>query len=264
MTDLEAAWVATGSRPMTPNPHLTDARQLQEGIVITSDITKGRRTIMGRTIRGLVVGFGMTLVLGAPVAAGTSDSRYFERGHTAFASNEVCQASPDSDVVTCRALGIQVFSGRRGGTDPATRFTGYELNLSMSKTKSNEETGQILGQRFQDAHVVNSDALRVAFDGLRGASVEGTLRVTVTRCSRRGDCETSNRRIELDLDWTARPGPASESFSYYRQNDDGCEFTFTQTRRARDARMVGLIDGSMERAPGQLSWSDSQATSVCG
>lgn len=263
MTDLEAAWVAPGLDRWRPNPHLTAAQQLQEGIVITSDITKGRRTIMGRTFRGLVVGLGMTLVLGAPVAAGTSDSRYFERGHTAFASNEVCQASPDSDVVTCRALGIQVFSGRRGGTDPATRFTGYHFSLSMSKRTVNQEAVETVRSRDQRAEVTNSDALRVTFDGLRGYSVEGSLMVRVRRCES-GHCETSRRRIELDLDWTAGRDPASELFEYRRSNRDGCEFTSTFASREREARMVGLIDGSVWRAPGRLMKFDLQDTAVCG
>ncbi|MDQ3554089.1 MAG: hypothetical protein M3395_06755, partial [Chloroflexota bacterium] len=92
---------------------------------------------MGRPIRGLVVGLGLAVVLGAPAAAGTSsDSRYFERGHQAAAWKGVCRTTPDSDVTTCRSFSIQVFFGRRGGTDPETRFRGYELSVSMSKERS--------------------------------------------------------------------------------------------------------------------------------
>ncbi len=62
-------------------------------------------------------------------------------------------------------------------------------------------TGQILRQRFAIGEATNSDALRVRFDGLRSASVEGTIRVSETRCDRSGRCEDRRRRITLDLEW---------------------------------------------------------------
>ncbi|MDQ3552804.1 MAG: hypothetical protein M3395_00120 [Chloroflexota bacterium] len=230
---------------------------------MASDIDKLRRVVMGRSLRALVVGLGLALVLGAPVAAGTSDSRYFQRGHQAVAWKGVCRTAPDSDVTTCRSFSIQVFSGRRGGTDAATRFRGYELSVSMSKERSNNVTGELLGSRVENGSVANSDALRVRFDELRGASVEGTIRVQVQSCPRRGECVEGHRKMALDLDWTARPGPASDSFTYSRYNDAGCEYTYTETRRARQARTVGQVDGSDMRASGWLIRSDLLTTTVC-
>ncbi len=231
---------------------------------MASGIGTLRRVVVGRSTRGLVVGLGLALVLGAPVAAGTSsDSRYFERGHQASAHRGVCRTAPDSDVTTCRNFSIQVFSGRRGGTDPETRFRGYELSVSMSKERFNQVTGQILGSRTENGSVANSAALRVRFDELRGASVEGTIRVQVQSCPRRGDCVDGHRKMALDLDWTARPGPASDSFTYSRYNDAGCEYTYTETRRARQARTVGQVDGSDVRMSGYLSTSEVLSTRVC-
>ena len=231
---------------------------------MASGIDKVRRVVMGRSTRGLVVGLGLALVLGAPVAAGTSsDSRYFERGHHAFASKGVCRSAPGSDITTCRNFSIQVFSGRRGGTDPETRFRGYELSVSMSKERFNQVTGQILGSRTENGSVANSAALRVRFDELRGASVEGTIRVQVQSCPSRGDCVDGHRKMALDLDWTARPGPASDSFTYSRYNDAGCEYTYTDTRRARRARTVGQVDDRDVRLSGWLTKSDVLITTVC-
>jgi len=231
---------------------------------MASGIGTLRRVVVGRSTRGLVVGLGLALVLGAPVAAGTSsDSRYFERGHHASAHRGVCRTAPDSDVTTCRNFSIQVFSGRRGGTDPETRFRGYELSVSMSKERYNQVTGQILGSRTENGSVANSAALRVRFDELRGASVEGTIRVQVQSCPSRGECVDSHRKMALDLDWTARPGPASDSFTYSRYNDAGCEYTYTDTRRARRARTVGQVDDRDVRLSGWLTKSDLLITTVC-
>ncbi len=84
---------------------------------------------MRRTIRSLAVGLGMTVMLGAPVSAGTSDSRYFERAHVASASNETCRASADPDFLTCEDIYVKVYSGRSGGTEPGSRFAGYTLSV---------------------------------------------------------------------------------------------------------------------------------------
>ncbi len=230
---------------------------------MASDIDMLRRVVMGRSLRGLLVGLGLVLVLGAPAAAGTSDSRYFERGLSAAANKEVCRTAPGSDVTTCRHFSIQVFSGGRGGTDPATRFRGYEARVSMSKERFNQVTGQILGSRTENGSVANSAALRVRFDELRGASVEGTIRVQVQSCPSRGDCVDGHRKMALDLDWTARPGPASDSFTYSRYNDAGCEYTYTDTRRARRARTVGQVDDWDVRLSGWLIRSDVLITTVC-
>jgi len=172
-----------------------------------------RKTVVGgRRIRSIVVGLGMTLVLGAPVAAAPlSESRFFERGHQASAHRGVCRTAPDSDITTCRYLSVQVFSGRRGGTDPATRFRGHDISVSKGRHKENHVTGQILGSRSENGHVANSESLLVRFERIRGATVEGTIRVRVQSCDRRGECVDSHRRMALDLAWTARPGPASKA-----------------------------------------------------
>jgi len=230
---------------------------------MASRIAKQKTVVVGCLIRSLVAGLGLVVLLGATVAAGTSDSRYFERGHHAFASKEVCRSAPGSDIMTCRNFSIEVFSGRRGGTDPSTRFRGYEARVSMSRQRSNNVTGQILGSRFENGSVANSDALRVRFDELRGASVEGTIRVQVQTCPSRGDCVDSHRRMALDLEWIARPGPASESFTYSRTNDAGCEATYTDTRRARRAKAVGRVDDQDMHASGWLTKSDVLITRVC-
>ena len=229
---------------------------------MASGIGMLRRVVVGRSTRGLVVGLGLALVLGAPVAAGTSsDSRYFERGHHAFASKGVCRSAPGSDITTCRNFSIQVFSGRRGGT--ATRFRGYEISVSKGMHKENHVTGQILGSRSENGHVTNSESLQVRFDGIRGATVEGTIRVRVQSCDRRGECVDSHRRMTLDLAWTARPGPASDSFTYFRYSDDGCETTHTETRRGRRARTVGQVDTDDVRMRGWLISTDVLRTQVC-
>lgn len=163
---------------------------------------------MSRSIRGLVVGLGMTLVLGAPVAAAPlSESRFFERGHQASAHREVCRTAPDSDIVTCRYLSVQVFSGRRGGTDPATRFRGYEISVSKGMHRENHVTGQILGSRSENGHVTNSESLQVQFDRIRGATVEGTIRVRVQSCDRRGELRRQSPADDPGsrLDCSSRP-----------------------------------------------------------
>ncbi|CAN5765679.1 hypothetical protein BH24CHL8_BH24CHL8_04680 [soil metagenome] len=138
---------------------------------------------------GLIVGLGIALLVAAPVAAGTaSESRYFERGHYAFASERVCTSAPGSHRTTCRDLSIDVFKGRRGARTAAARW--------------------------------------------RSTS-------------------------------TGRPDPASDSFTYYRLNDAGCEFTYTDTRRGRRARTVGDVDGSAMRMRGALVKVDLQTTEVC-
>ena len=224
-----------------------------------------RKTVVGgRRIRSIVVGLGMTLVLGAPVAAAPlSESRFFERGHQASAHRGVCRTAPDSDITTCRSLSVQVFSGRRGGTDPATRFRGHDISVSKGRHKENHVTGQILGSRSENGHVANSESLLVRFDRIRGATVEGTIRVRVQSCDRRGECVDSHRRMTLDLAWTARPGPASDSFTYFRYSDDGCETTHTDTRRGRRARTVGQVDTDDVRMRGWLISTDVLRTQVC-
>lgn len=219
---------------------------------------------MARTIRGLIVGLGMALLVLAPVAAGTSsESRYFERGHYAFASESVCTSAPGSHRTTCRDFSIDVFKGRRGGTDPACRFTGYEVRVNTSRETFDHATGRIIRQGFELGVARNSAALRVRLDRLGGASVEGIIRVSVTSCDRSGQCENNRRQMVLALDWKARPGPASESFTYYRLNDAGCEFTYTDTRRGRRARTVGDVDGRAMRMRGALLKVDLQTTEVC-
>ncbi len=219
---------------------------------------------MARTIRGLIVGLGMALLVAAPAAAGTSsESRYFERGHYAFASESDCTSKPGSERTTCKDFSIDVFAGRRGGTDPASRFTGYEVRVNTSTETFDHTTGRLIRQGFELGVARNSAALRVRFDRLGSASVAGTIRVSVTKCGRSGECEKSRRQMTLDLYWTARPGPASDSFTYYRLNDAGCEFTYTDTRRGRRARTVGDLDGSAMRMRGALTKVDLQTTEVC-
>jgi len=46
--------------------------------------------IVGCLIRSIVAGLALALLLGGPVAAGTTDSRYFERGHQASAWKSDC------------------------------------------------------------------------------------------------------------------------------------------------------------------------------
>jgi hypothetical protein len=78
-----------------------------------------------------------------------------------------------------------------------------------------------------------------------------------------GECVDSHRKMALDLDWTARPGPASDSFTYSRYNDAGCESTYTSTRRARRARTVGQVDHRDLRLSGWLIRSDLLIMTVC-
>ncbi|MDQ3553442.1 MAG: hypothetical protein M3395_03405 [Chloroflexota bacterium] len=218
---------------------------------------------MRRTVRGLVMGLGLTLLLGAPVAAGTSESRYFERGQHASASKGFCRSAPGSGVTKCREFSIDVFAGRRGGTDPATRFSGYEVRVLTSYETVDHVTGRILRQGFAIGEATNREALRVRFDGLRSASVEGTIRVSETRCDRSGRCEDSRRRVALDLEWAAGTEPASKIFIYYRINDGGCESTYTETRRERSAQAVGDVDGRGMRVHGSLVKTDQHSTQVC-
>jgi len=222
-----------------------------------------KTVVLGRLIRSIVAGLALTLLLGGPVAAGTTDSRYFERAHQASAWKSGCRASPDSDLQTCRILSISVFAGKRGGTDPATRLTGYEVNLSKTKETTNHATGEIVEGRYVHGSVINDDALQVRFDGVRGASVQGTMYLSITRCDDSGECVESGRRMAIDLDWTAPPGPASKSFSYYRYNDAGCESIYTATRRGRNSRLSGGVDGEPLRARGHVVHVDLLMTRVC-
>ncbi len=230
---------------------------------MASRVAKQTTVDVGCLIRSLVAGLGLVVLLGATVAAGTSDSRYFERGHHAFAWKSGCRASPDSDLQTCRNLSISVFAGKRGGTDPATRLTGYEVNLSKTKETTDHATGEIVEGRYVHGSVINDDALQVRFDGVRGASVQGTMYLSITRCDDSGECVESDRRMAIDLDWTAPPSPASKSFSYYRYNDAGCESIYTDTRRGRNSRLSGGLDGEPLRARGHVVHVDLLMTRVC-
>ncbi len=222
-----------------------------------------KTVIVGCLIRSIVAGLALALLLGGPVAAGTTDSRYFERGHQASAWKSGCRASPDSDLQTCRNFSINVFAGKRGGTDRATRLTGYEVSVHKSKQTSNHATGQVIEARYVHGSVINDDALQVRFDGVRGASVQGTIEFSITLCDESGECVESRRQMALDLDWTARPGPASKSFTYYRYNDGGCESTYTDTRRGRRSRLAGAMDGEPLRMRGYVVHVDLLATRVC-
>ncbi len=218
---------------------------------------------MGRTVRGFIIGLGLAVLVAAPVAAGGEESRSFERGHTASASESTCREVAGSDVVKCSNFSVQVFRGRRGGTEPASRFRGYEVTVTKDTETIDGSTGKTIRWRSIIGRVRNVDSLTVRFDGLRDASVTGTMRVSDMRCDRRGECEESKRQMALDLDWTPTPDPASSAFLYYRVNDRGCETTYSQTLRLRTAWMAGEFDGSDVRVRGDLVRTDSVTTQVC-
>jgi hypothetical protein len=222
---------------------------------------------MHRTVSsGLILAIIGLATLTVPTAAGTTESRQFERGYTASASRSSCTAAPDSEVAVCRSFSIRVFTGQRGGTDTATRLRGNEVLVYVSREVIDQATGQVLRYRMERGAAVNSDALQVRFDALRGASVKGRIRLAGERCGADdpvGECPTTTRRMDLDVLWKPRPGPASESFTYHRTTHEGCETTFTSALRGRQARMVGETDGRQRSLPGWLIRSDVLMTRVC-
>ena len=199
---------------------------------------------MGRMLRGSLCAIGLVVLLAAPVAGGTSNVRSFERARSARAIGEECRDSSDGTLKTCDRVSAYVYKGRRGGTNPNRRFAGHEVCVSRSTYTT--DRGSVIRFRTMDFCVKNAPSLHVRFDdGIRRASVQGTIRAFVSSCTYVPTevCEEREPTIAVHLTWTALPGPATEEFSYKRTTSDGCETTITSTVRSRSARAAGELGG---------------------
>jgi hypothetical protein len=207
----------------------------------------------------------------APVAAGggPSDDRLWERGQSASTFNYDCvEDSPRAGLVTCDFDDVTVFQGRRGGTIPEYRFSGYEVCISMSRSVFDSTTGDIVRDRQDVAcPVLNKPSLEVEFEpGVNGATLSGTVRLDTLRCTyanRDQRCEQSTRVVAVDLSWTGR-GSVGDAYGYFRYTKDGCETTETITGRDRRARVRGHVGAKdLGSAWGQLAKTEFTATHVC-
>ena len=223
---------------------------------------------MRRLLGGSLAGLGLAILLAAPVAAGSeppTELRFFERGRVAYAFEQGCQSSPDSPRVTCTQMNIDVFKGRRGGTEPEFRFRGEQVCFNRYKETFNARTGRMLRQTFEQGCARNRASLDVAFSKrLRWATVAGTIKLDRQRCDYRGEgsCESDTRRLSLDLVWDAH-GPVTERFIYFRETRENCESTFTGNERSRDADVQGTIGDKSLGLDGGLVRHDLQETRVC-
>jgi hypothetical protein len=223
---------------------------------------------MRRLFSGSLVGLGLAILLAAPVAAGSesTDSRQFERGRLASAFDGECRESADGRRVTCKNDQVNIFDGRRGGSEPEFRFAGEEVCVSRYKNTFNPRTGRSLSDTLEQGCARNRRSLDVDFgEQLRWASVAGTIKLQRERCVYSGDeptCESDERRVALDLYWDGQ-GPITEVFSYYRATRKNCEFTFTGTVRSRDATVRGDIGTKPVRLDGEILRRDVQQTLVC-
>ena len=223
---------------------------------------------MRRLFSGSLVGLGLAMLLAAPVAAGSdsTDERRFERGRLASAFGGECRESADGRRVTCTDTSVNIFDGRRGGSEPEFRFAGEEVCVFRSKETFNPRTGRILNTTSEQGCATNRRSLDVDFgERLRWVSVAGTIKLQRARCVHTGDdssCERDERRVALDLYWDGH-GPITERFIYVRETRKNCESTFTGTERSRDAAVSGQIGAKPVGLNGTMLRRDLQQTRVC-
>ncbi len=223
---------------------------------------------MRRLFSGSLVGLGLAMLLAAPVAAGSdsTDYRRFERGRLAFASGGECRESADGRRVTCTDTSVNIFDGRRGGSEPEFRFAGEEVCVSRSKYTYNPRTERFLSETSEGGCARNRRSLDVDFgERLRWASVAGTIKLQRQRCTYSGEepsCENDERRVALDLYWDGG-GPINETFQYFRNTLKNCEYTFTGTERSRDAAVSGHIGAEPVHRGGPILRRDEQDTRFC-
>jgi len=223
---------------------------------------------MRRLFSGSLVGLGLAMLLAAPVAAGSdsTDYRQFVRGRLASAFDGDCRESADGRRVTCTNLQVNIFDGRRGGSEPESRFAGEKVCVSRFKNTYNARTGRILNTTSEQGCASNRRSLDVDFgERLRWASVAGTIKLQRDRCvpaSGELSCESDERRVALDLYWDGH-GPITKSFSYFRETRKNCEFTSTRTERSRDATVSGQIGAKPVGLSGVILRHDRQETLVC-
>jgi len=223
---------------------------------------------MRRLFSGSLVGLGLAMLLAAPVAADPEppESRRFERGHLASADGGECRESADGRRVTCTATEVNIFDGRRGGSEPEIRFAGEEVCVSRSKYTYNPRTGRSLSETSEGGCARNRRSLDVDFgERLRWASVAGTIKLQRDRCVHSGDgssCESDERRVALDLYWDGH-GPINETFEYFRETRKNCEYTFTRTERSRPTVVSGQIGAEPVPLEGAILRQDLQEKRVC-
>jgi len=224
---------------------------------------------MRRLFSGSLVGLGLAMLLAAPVAADTepTEFRRFERGHLASASDAECHESADGRRRTCTETEVNIFDGRRGGSEPELRFAGEQVCVFRSKETYNPRTERILNTTLDSGCARNRPGrLDVDFgERLRWASVAGTIKLYRERCVDSGDgsfCESDERRVALDLHWDGR-GPIIERFTDFRETRKNCEFTSTDTSRSRDASVSGQIGAEPVHLNGSILRHYFQETRVC-
>ncbi len=224
---------------------------------------------MRRLFSGSLVGLGLAMLLAAPVAAGSdsTDYRQFERGHLASAGGGECRESADGRRVTCTDTFVNIFDGRRGGSEPESRFSGEEVCVGRFKYTYNPRTERILNTTSEQGCATNRRSLDVDFgERLRWASVAGTIKLQRDRCVHTGGevppCESDERRVALDLYWDGH-GPITERFIYFRETRKNCESTFSGTQRSRDASVSGQIGAKPVSLGGVILRHDLQQTRVC-
>ncbi len=223
---------------------------------------------MRRLFSGSLVGLGLAMLLAAPVAAGSdsTDYRRFERGRLAIAGGGECRESADGRRVTCTDTFVNIFDGRRGGSEPEFRFSGEEVCVGRFKYTYNPRTERILNTTSERGCARNRRSLDVDFgERLRWASVAGTIKLQRDRCVYSGEersCESDERRVALDLYWDGR-GPITERFIYFRETRKNCESTFTGTERSRDASVSGQIGAEPVHRGGPILRRDEQETRFC-
>ena len=225
---------------------------------------------MRRLFSGSLVGLGLAMLLAAPVAAGSdsTDYRRFERGRLASAFGGECRESADGRRVTCTETFVNIFDGRRGGSEPESRFSGEEVCVGRFKYTYNPRTERILNTTSEQGCATNRRSLDVDFgERLRWASVAGTIKLQRDRCVHTTDgevppCESDERRVALDLYWDGH-GPITERFIYFRETRKNCESTFTGTERSRDAAVSGQIGAKPVGLNGTMLRRDLQQTRVC-
>ncbi len=218
---------------------------------------------MRRLFSGSLVGLALAMLLAAPVAAGSDSTEYrrFERGHLAYGYGGECRESADGRRVTCTDTSVNIFDGRRGGSEPEFRFAGEEVCVTRSKYTYNPRTGRAISDTTEQGCARNRRSLDVDFgERLRWASLTGTIKLDRVRCT--NTCESDERRVALDLYWDGG-GPVTERFIYYRETRKNCEYTFTGTQRSREAAVSGHIDAEPVGLDGAIVRHDLQETRVC-
>ncbi len=227
---------------------------------------------MRRLFSGSLVGLGLAMLLAAPVAADTepTEFRRFERGNLAFAGGAECHESADGRRVFCTETDVNIFDGRRGGSEPEFRFAGEEVCVSRVKSAFNARTGRVLSDNEEQGCASNRRSLDVDFgEQLRWASVSGTIKLQRRRCTYTGEelsrsCERDERRVALDLHWDGR-GPIIERFTDFRETRRNCELTSTETERSRSAAVSGHIGAKRVYLDGDgaILRQDLQEKRVC-